>query len=322
MRKLHRQLCAALLALCAMAAPALAQDQWPTKPVRFIIPYPPGGSTDIIGRPYMQLLSEKFGQQFVIENKPGASGAIGLEATAKAAPDGYTFTLVAAASAVAMPALRTALPYRPFEDLVPVGRVSTLALVVAVTPAVEAKTLQEFVALAKKNPSKFLYGTAGLGATSHFAGEHLKQLTGIDITSVPYRGSSEVQNDFLGNHVQMMLDGQILPHLKAGKGQLLAYIDMERHPDFPDVPTMRELLPEWQIYIWFGVLAPAGTPRPIIDRLNAALNEIGRRPDIKERLRPVSQRPITDTPADFAAVMKKDFALYSRLVKELNMKVE
>jgi tripartite-type tricarboxylate transporter receptor subunit TctC len=316
-----RRIILGLLAATLLSGAAAAQE-WPTKPVRIIIPYPPGGSTDIMARPYAQALSQKFGQQFVLEHKPGATGAIGMEATAKSAPDGYTFTITAAASAVAMPAVRKTLPYKWLEDFEPIGRVSTLGLVVAVHPSVQAQTLAEFVSLSKQNPGKLSYGVAGIGATSHFAGEHLKQLTGADMTSVPYRGSVEVQNDFLGGHVQVMIDGQILPHVKAGKGRLLAYIDEERHPEFPDVPTIREVLPNWQIYVWFGALAPKGTPRAIVDKLSAALNEIGRQPEIKTMLVPVAQRPVTDTPEGFTETMRRDFALYSRLAKELDLKTD
>jgi len=310
-----------LLAVVALTVGTAAAQEWPTKPVKIIIPYPPGGSTDILARPYVQALSQKFGQPFVLEHKPGATGSIGMEATARSAPDGYTLTITAAASAVAMPAIRK-LPYKPFDDFAPVGKISTLGLVVAVHPSVPATTLAEFVALTKAKPGTLSYGTAGVGATSHFAGEHLKQLTGADIQNVPYKGSVEVQNDFLGGHVQMMIDGQILPHLKSGKGRLLAYIDEVRHPDFPDVPTIKELQPNWQIYVWFGMLAPAGTPRPIIDRLSAALNAIGQQEDIKAALWPVAQRPVADTPEQFAETLKRDFALYSRLAGELNLKAE
>jgi tripartite-type tricarboxylate transporter receptor subunit TctC len=316
-----RRIILGLIAAAWLSGAAAAQE-WPGKPVRIIIPYPPGGSTDIMARPYAQALSQKFGQQFVLEHKPGATGAIGMEATAKSAPDGYTFTITAAASAVAMPAVRKTLPYKWLEDFEPIGRISTLGLVVAIHPSVKAQTLAEFVGLSKQEPGKLSYGVAGVGATSHFAGEHLKQLTGADMTSIPYRGSVEVQNDFLGGHVQVMIDGQILPHVKAGKGRLLAYIDEERHPEFPDVPTIKEVLPNWQIYVWFGALAPKGTPRPIVDKLSAALNEIGRQPEIKAMLAPVAQRPVADTPEGFAATMRRDHALYSRLAKELDLKTD
>ncbi|MSO77783.1 MAG: tripartite tricarboxylate transporter substrate binding protein [Alphaproteobacteria bacterium] len=320
MQTLIRFLVTSAVLIAALAPPAMAED-WPTRPVKIIIPYPPGGSTDIVGRPYAQELSQVLGQPFVLDHKAGATGAIGMEATARSAPDGYTFTITAAAATVAMPATRK-LAYRPFDDFAPVGRISTLALVIAVHPSVQATTLKEFIAVAKSQPGKIHYGTAGIGATSHFSGEYLKQVTGIDIVNVPYRGSAEVQNDFLAGHVQVMLDGQILPHLKAGKGRLLAFIDEVRHPDFPDVPTIREIIPSWEIFIWFGMMAPAGTPRPIIERMSAALNEIARKEDMKARLWPVAQRPVTDTPEGFAETLKRDFALYSRLAKELDMKTE
>jgi tripartite-type tricarboxylate transporter receptor subunit TctC len=226
-----------VLAVMIAATPAAAQE-WPTKPVRIIIPYPPGGSTDIIARPYAEALSQKFGQRFIVENKPGATGAIGMEATARSAPDGYTLTIAAAASVVAMPTIRN-LPYKPFDDFEPIGRLSTLGLVVAVNSSVPVTTLAEFVSLTKKDPGRLLYGVAGVGATSHFAGEHLKHLTGADITYIPYKGSIEVQNDFLGDRVQMMIDGQILPHLKAGKGRLLAYIDENATRSFRTCPPLR-----------------------------------------------------------------------------------
>jgi tripartite-type tricarboxylate transporter receptor subunit TctC len=257
----------------------------------------------------------------VLEHRVGATGAIGMEAVARAQPDGYTITITAAPSVVAVPALRT-LPYKPFEDLAPVGRIALLGLVVAVNPALGVNSFKELVDAAKRQPGKLHTGTAGIGSLAHFTNVYLNQTAGMDIVAVPYRGSAEAMNDMLAGHVQAFHDGIVLPHVKAGKAKLLVYIDDQRHPDHPDVPTMKEIYPDWPIYAWFGTMVPAATPKAIIDRLSAALNEIAASSEMKEKLQPFALRPITDSPESMRALILREAAIYRDLAQKYAIKVE
>ena len=230
----------ALLAM-ALAGEAVAQGaNWPDKPVKLILPYAPGGATDLIGRPWADKLGQVFGQQFVIENRGGAGGMIGTEAAAKAAPDGYTFLLTPNATLTILPSLRQA-PYDAIKSFDPVGRVGDLVSGFVIHPAVGVKTFKELIEYAKTNPGKLAYGSAGLGTATQLRVEMLKYRAGIDILHVPYRGSADALNDLLPNTVQMMNEINVLPHVKAGKLVLLNINYPIRHPDFPDVPTLTEL---------------------------------------------------------------------------------
>ena len=314
-------LLAALAVLIVGAMPAAYAQDWPTRAVKVIIPFPPGGSNDAAARPFAEKLSQKFGQQFVLEHRVGATGAIGMEAVARAAPDGYTITITAAPSVVAVPALRK-LPYKPFEDLAPVGRNALLGLVVAVNPALGVNSYQELVAAAKRQPGKLHTGTAGIGSLAHFTNVYLNQVAGMDIVAVPYRGSAEAMNDMLAGHVQVFHDGIVLPHVRAGKAKLLVYIDDQRHPDHPDVPTMKEIYPDWPIYAWFGTMVPAATPKAIVDRLSSALNEIAATQEMKDKLLPFALRPITDSPESMRALITREAAIYRGLAEKYAIKVE
>ena len=231
---------------------------WPERPVKLILPYAPGGATDLIGRPWADKLAQAFGQQFVIENRGGASGIIGTEAAAKAAPDGYTFLLTPNAPLNVQPLLRKT-PYDPAKAFAPVGRVGDLISGFVIHPAVGVKTFQEMLDYAKKNPGKLAYGSAGLGTSSHLRLEMLKVKAGIDILHVPYRGNADALNDILANNVQMMNEINPMPHVKAGKLILLDISYPERHPDFPGVPTLFELgYGEAYVPSWYSIWAPAG----------------------------------------------------------------
>ena len=233
-------------------------QSWPDRPVKLILPYAPGGATDLIGRPWADKLAQAFGQQFVIENRGGASGIIGTEAAAKAAPDGYTFLLTPNAPLNVQPLLRKT-PYDPVKNFVPVGRVGDLISGFVIHPAVGVKTFQEMIDYAKKNPGKLAYGSAGLGTSSHLRLEMLKVKAGIDILHVPYRGNADALNDILANNVQMMNEINPMPHVKAGKLILLDISYPERHPDFPGVPTLFEVgYGEAYVPSWYSIWAPAG----------------------------------------------------------------
>jgi len=315
-------LASALLAV-GLAGEASAQAQsWPDKPVKLILPYAPGGATDLIGRPWAEKLGQVFGQQFVIENRGGAGGMIGTEAAAKSAPDGYTFLLTPNATLTVLPTLRQA-PYDPIKSFDPVGRVGDLVSGFVVHPAVGVKTLKELIEYAKKNPGKLAYGSAGLGTATQLRIEMLKYRAGIDILHVPYRGSADALNDLLPNTVQMMNEINVLPHVKAGKLILLNINYPTRHPDFPDVPTLTELgYPDSDVPIAYMICAPAGTPKEIVQKLNAKLVEIAKSDEMIARLRAINVIVPPQTPDEVRAWIVEDTKRNAELIKVANIKLE
>jgi tripartite-type tricarboxylate transporter receptor subunit TctC len=313
----------ATAAAVATAAPHLALAQaWPDKPVKLILPYAPGGATDLIGRPWAEKLHQAFGQQFVIDNRGGAGGMIGTEAAAKAAPDGYTFLLTPSATLTVLPTLRKT-PYDPVKSFTPVARVGDLVCGFTINPATGIKTLAELVDYAKKNPGKLAYGSAGLGTSTHLRIEMLKFRAGIDILHVPYRGSADALNDLLPNTVQMMNEINVIPHVKAGKLTLLNINHSERHPDFPDVKTLTELgFPDSDVPIWYSIQAPTGTPADIIAKLNAKVVEIAATDDMKQRMREINVIVPLQSPADMAKYLVEDIARNADVIKAANVKLE
>jgi tripartite-type tricarboxylate transporter receptor subunit TctC len=305
----------------SFALPAHAAD-WPTKPVRIIVPYAPGGSGDNAARPYAEALSHEFGQQFVIDNRGGAGGAIGTETVAKSANDGYTLLMCPMGALVILPHTRK-VPYDPIKDFAPISRTAETLAGMVVHPSLGVKTVQEFVALAKKKPGDIYFGSAGLGTITQMRGEILKDIAGIDIVHVPYKGSAEALNDLLAGHVQAMFEGNVLPQAKAGKLNLLAVVGDERHPDFPDVPIMKEAgFPTYEAPSWHGFLAPAGTPPEIVERLSAAVIKISKTPQMRETLIRVGLIPAADTPKGMAEIMQRHSALFASLVQRLDIKNE
>lgn len=307
----------------AMATPALGQSKaWPERTIKLILPYAPGGATDLIGRPWAEKLSLAFGQQFVVENRGGASGVIGTEAAAKAVPDGYTFLLTPNAPLTVQPALRKT-PYDPVRSFMPVGRVGDLISGFAIHPSVGVKTFEEMIAYAKKNPGKLAYGSAGQGTSSHLRLEMLKIVTGVDILHVPYRGNADALNDLLSGTIQMMNEINPMPHVKAGKLILLDISHTERHPDFASVPTLFELgYGKAYVPSWYAVWAPAGTPPEIIATLNAKMLEIGRSAEMKERLLKLNVALVPQTPQEMAAHLAEDITRAADLVKLTGIKAE
>jgi tripartite-type tricarboxylate transporter receptor subunit TctC len=290
-----------------------AAQEWPTRPVRMIVTFSAGGSTDVAARLYADKLGEIFKQQFIVENKAGASGVIGLETAARAEPDGYTFGISTSATFTAVPAIRK-LSIDISKDLMPVARLTSLGLVFAVKSSLPVSNWAEFVAYAKARPGQLNFGTAGVGVLAHFVGEYAASLGGFQMTHIPYKGGADAQADFLGGRLDVCLEGTLLPYLKQGTGKILAYIDEKRSLDFPDVPTMSE--------IWFGVVAPAGTSPAIVARLNQALAQAATSPDLVEKLRKQSQRASVNTSAEMKAQIQKETELYARLAKELNIRVD
>lgn len=286
-----------------------------------IVTFSAGGSTDIAARLFADKLTEIFKQQFVVENKAGASGIIGLESVARAEPDGHTFGVGTSATFSAIPAIRK-LPINMWKDLIPVARLTSLGLVFAVKESLPVSNWAEFVAYAKERPGQLNFGTAGVGVLAHFAGEYAASLGGFQMTHIPYKGGADAQADFLGGRLDVCLEGSLLPYLKQGKGKMLAYIDEKRSPDFPNVPTMSEVFPEWNMYTWFGVVAPAGTPPKIVSRLSEALARAATSPDLVDKLRNQSQRASVNTPEEMKTQIQKESALYGRLAKDLNIRAD
>jgi len=314
---------ASLFAALGLPSAALAQAaSWPEKPVKLILPYAPGGATDLIGRPWADKLSQVFGQQFVIENRGGAGGMIGTEAAAKSPADGYTFLLTPNATLTILPTLRP-VPYDAAQSFAPVGRVGDLVSGFVIHPAVGAKNFKETVEYAKTNPGKLAYGSAGLGTATQLRIEMLKYRAGIDILHVPYRGSADALNDLLPNTVQMMNEINVLPHVKAGKLILLNINYPARHPDFPEVPTLTELgYPASDVPIWYLVLAPAGTPKDIVAKLNAKLVELAKTEDMIAKMRAINVIVPPQTPDEIRAYMVEDTKRNAELIKMANIKLE
>jgi tripartite-type tricarboxylate transporter receptor subunit TctC len=302
---------------------ASAQVQaWPERTVKLILPYAPGGATDTIGRPWADKLSQAFGQQFVVENRGGASGMIGTETAAKAAPDGYTFLLTPNAPLSVLPSLRKT-PYDPFKSFDPVGRVGDVINGFVIHPSVGVKTFKEMVEYAKKNPGKLTFGSSGNGTSTHLRLEMLKYKMGIDILHIPYRGGADTLNDVLPGTVHMMNEPISIAHAKAGKLILLNINSAVRHPDFPDVPTLTELgVAGADVPIWFSIFAPAGTPKDIIAKLNAKMQEIAKTDDMKAKMIAVNAVVPLQSPEDMAKHLIEDTKANADLIKAADIKIE
>lgn len=307
--------------LATFTVSARAQS-WPERPVKIILPYAPGGATDAIGRPWAEKLSKAFGEQFVIENRGGASGTIGVEAAVRSPADGYTLLLTPNSAIAIIPQLRK-VSYDAAKDLEPVGRVGDIVGGFVVHPSIGVKTMQELVAYAKKNPGKLLFGTPGLGTSVHLRLEMLKLRAGIDIVNVPYRGSGDALNDLLPGNVHMMNEIVVFPHVKAGKLNLLAINHSERHWDFPDVPTLTESgIKNADVPIWFAVWAPKGTPKEIITKLNAKMSEIAKIEDLKAAMRAVGVSIPIQTPEELRQHFLGDLKANLEVIKAANIKLE
>jgi len=310
-----------LATLAAFAAPAHAQS-WPNKPVKIVVPFGPGGPADIYARIVGQELSGVFNQAFVVENKAGAGGTIGADVVAKAAPDGYTL-LMMSNTLTTNETLLANKPYALLRDLVPVAPVNSSDLVMVVNPSVPAKTLKEFIALAKAQPGKLAYASAGPGTPYHLAGELFKTMTGTDLLHVPHKNSGEARNDVMGGHVQMMFDAvtAMKGNIEAGQVRALATTGLTRSSVLPDVPTLNEAgVPGYEATIWLGFMAPKGTPPEIVDRLNAEIAKIVAKPAVKEAWAKQGAVPMTMTPAEFGTFLKADIDKWAKVIDKAGLK--
>lgn len=319
--RIDRVLLACLLVcICPTAA---AQGKWPERPVRIIVPLAPGGSVDIIGRLTASRLSEQLGQQFVVDNRPGAGTTIGSNIVAKASPDGYTLLQMSPGYAGGA-ALYPKLPFDPLRDIVPVGMLAAGGMLLAVHPSVKAANLREFVEVARANPGALRYGSGGSGTSTHLATELFRQLTRTEVTHVPYKGIGAAMADLLSGQIQFYIapGAGLLPHINAGKLRLLAVTSAERSADMPDVPTVGEVVPGYVASFWFGLGAPAGTPRAIVQRLNDELARVLKHPDVPGRLRTLDLEPAHSTPEAFGRRIAADVAMWTKVVKAGNIKVD
>ena len=311
------------LAIVLSTAVAVAQT-YPDKPVRLIVPYPPGGSVDFTGRELGQKLSELWGQQVVLDNRGGAGSTLGHGLGAKATPDGYTLLLGTSAGLVVSPALGTKLSYDSLKDFAPVGLAVYAPFALTLHAAVPANSTKEFIDYAKANPGKINFSSPGTGTPNHLGGELLKALAGINIIHVPYKGGGPALVDLISGQVQMTFSGvpQILPHVKAGRVKIVAIGHPTRIRSLPDTPTVADTLPGFNNTSWYGLLAPVGTPPAIINRINADMNKVLNNPDFGQRLLLQGVEPVTSTPQGMRDMIANELARWRKVIKEAGISVE
>ena len=315
----------ALAALGAgLPGAARAQATYPTRPVRLVVPFPPGGPTDIMGRTAAKAMGKRLGQQFVVENKAGAGGNIGTDAVAKAAPDGYTIGLSAISSLAIAPHLYASLPFNVEKDLVPISLVGTTPCALVVHPSAPFADLKGMVAYAKANPGKLSYATSGVGTSNHLAAELLQSVAGIELTSVPYKGSSQIVPDLLSGTVMMSMESSLattLQHVRAGKLRAIAVTSPQRAKALPDVPTVAEAgYPGFAVETWFGLIAPVGTPQAIVDRLHDAWATGSVAPEAQTAFDNISANLRVTTPQQFADFMAAESHRWGELIRRLGLK--
>ena len=319
-------LAAAVVSMAAgVSAPAFAQAEYPNKPIRLIVPFPAGGSTDIVGRVVAQKLSERLGQQVVVDNRGGAGGTIGADAAAKAAPDGYTLTIGTTSTHAVAAGAYAKLSYNPVKDFAPVSLVAITPYLLVVNPQVKATTLKEFVALGKAAPGSMNYASAGNGTTTHLAMEMMKDAAQINLQHIPYKGNAPADVAILANEVQAVFGSMpaLLQHTKGGKLRPLAVGTAQRSPALPDVPTVAESgYPGFEAALWLGVLAPAGTPKAVIDRLHKELAAIVPTADFKTAMERNGADATGNTPDQFAKLIAEESARYIKVVKTIGLKLD
>ena len=314
-----------LVLLISTLTPIFASAQsWPQKPIRMVIPYPPGGPTGVMGRLVATKLPELLGQPVIVDNKPGASGQMGAADVAKAAPDGYTF-LTNASIHVINPHVYSKPMVDPIREFTPVALIGVVPLVMVVPPMQPAKDVKEFIAWAKANPGKVNFASASSASAQHLAGEHFKQVTGIDMQHVPYNGSGPALADLVGGHVQLMFDSlpSSMSFIRSGKLKALGASSSKRLAVLPDVPTLIEAgVPDFDLTTWYGVWAPVGTPKDIVARMNAEIVRLVVMPDMKEKLAGLGVEASAFTPEQFAAFNRTEYERWGRIVRAANIKLD
>jgi tripartite-type tricarboxylate transporter receptor subunit TctC len=308
-----------------LQAPHALAQAWPAKPIRLMVPFPPGGSTDIVARIVAQKLGERLGQSMIIENRGGAGGTLGTAVVAKAAPDGYTLAVASTSTHVVAPSVYTKLDYDPVKDFAPISLMAVSPYLLVVTPSVPVKSLQELVALAKKQPGKLNYASAGVGSTTHLAMEMLKSVSGTYMLHIPYNGNGPAGTAVVGGQVEVLFGSlpSILPHAKSGRLRALAVGTPKRSASLPEVPTVAESgYPGFDASLWLAIMAPAGTPQPILDRLQKEIVSIVGAADTREALDKAGAEPVTSTPAELAAMIRDGVSKYAQVIKSAGIKPE
>ena len=312
-----------LLALAAAIPAAHAQTgkKWPEKPVRMIVALSPGGSVDTIARMVAARLSEKFGEQFIVDNRVGAGTTIGTAIVARADPDGYTIMMLS--PAFASSAVLYKLPYDPVKAIAPIAMVADGPMFLAMHPGVKAGNLKEFIGLARAKPGTLNYGSGGVGSSTHLATELFRQMTGTDLVHVPYKGIGAAIADLIGGQIQFYIApaAAVFPHVETGRLRIIAVTGEQRAQVMPEVPAITELVPGYLASFWYGLAAPAGTPKAIIASLNEEVAHILKQPEVQKRLRGYSLEPTHSTPAGFARRIARDITMWSKVVKTGNIKV-
>ncbi len=307
----------AALALAVLPRIATAQS-YPTKPIRLVVPFPPAGATDILSRELARMLSERLKQQVIVDNKPGAGGALGSDLVAKSAPDGYTIQMATSSTHSIGPSLNPKIPYNAQTDFTPVAHVANATNVLVVSPSVKANTVAELIAEIKAKPGQFNFGSSGNGTIVHLTGELFKSMTGTYIVHIPYRGTALVIPDMVSGQIQLLFDNvaSALPHIRDGRVKALGVTSLKRSPLLPNVPTVADTVPGFESSTWFGVFGPKNMPAEATQRLNTEIGAILRTPEFQERLRTLGYDAAGGSPADFAKVVASDTAKWAQLIKE------
>ncbi len=319
--RIHLARRSALLLAAAFASASVWPQEYPSRPIRMIVPFAAGGATDLLSRELGHALTERWQQQVIIENRPGAGGIIGLDLGAKAAPDGYTLVMCSSSTLAIGPALGTKLPYDPIKSFTPITEAAVIPVVMVAHPSLPVRSLPELIKLAKARPGQLVYASNGVGTTTHIAAEVLKRVAGIDIVHVPYKGGGAAISDAIGGQVPLLFGAVStpLPHIKAGKLRALGVTSLKRLRELPDVPTFAEVLPGFEVVQWFGVCGPAGIPRAIVNKLSSELVRIVDSFATNERVLRAGLEPVSMPQEAYAAYVKAEFEKWSRLLKEMGI---
>ncbi|WP_151637789.1 Bug family tripartite tricarboxylate transporter substrate binding protein [Noviherbaspirillum aerium] len=320
--KLFTSAAVGLVALTALSAQA--QESWPEKQITIIVPWAPGGSTDILARAVASYMAQTFGKPVIVENKPGASGNIGSNYVAKSAADGHTLLMGSMSTHAMNPAMMSSMPFDGVKSFAPIALVGYVTNTMVVHPSVPAKNVKEFIAYVKANPGKIAYATAGNGSTNHLSAALFQKATGIDMLHVPYKGGQPAVTDTVAGHTQLLFSAgtQTLSHVKAGKLNLLAVTESKRSPLLPNVPTVGETVPGYELAVWYGAFGPAGMPPKVVARLNTEINRILALPEVREKMAGIGVEVVQSTPDQFANVLKADAEKYAKVIRELDIKAE
>ena len=308
-----------------LLAPLAAAQTWPDKPIRVILAVPAGATPDVTARLVFPGVSQQLGQQLVADNRAGGGGVIGAEIAAKSAPDGYTLFISSPGALTILPHLRKSVPYDTLRDFAPISLISIGPFVLMVHPSVPAKNIRELIALAKAQPGKLNYASAGNGVANHLAGELFKQMTGTDIVHVPYKGAPQAVTDVVGGHMQMMFNSisPIVGHIKAGRVRVLGIASLQRSPQMPELPTIHESgVPGFEAVNWFGIFAPAKTPKAIINRVNAAVVKTVKNPEMQAQFIGLGADPVGSSVEEFTAFVRRDLEKYAKIVKISGAKID